>query len=108
MPEPAWKDFERRIARVFGGKRRGAGTSTEGKGKTDVFAPGWAIECKLLSRPAFADLLNAARQAEANADSPTDIPVAILKRKGDRDANALVVIRLERFEEFFVNEATHE
>jgi len=104
MPEPAWKVFERRIARVFGGKRRGAGTSTEGKGKTDIVVPGWAIECKLLSRPGYADLLNAARQAEANADQPTDIPVAILKRKGDLDKHALVVMRLERFEEFFVNE----
>jgi hypothetical protein len=108
MPDMAWKAFERRIAGVFGGKRRGADTRTEGRGKTDVVAPGWAIECKLLSRPGFADLLNAARQAEANADSPADIPVALVKRKGDPVKDTLVVIRLERFEEFFVNEVSHD
>jgi len=104
MTDMAWKAWERRVAKIFGGRRRGSDTRTGGKGKTDVIVDGWSIEVKLLSRPGYSDLLNAARQAEANADQPTDIPVAILKRKGDLDKHALVVMRLERFEEFFVNE----
>lgn len=104
MSEPAWKDYERRIAKCFGGVRRGALTSRGGRGKTDIIAPGWAIECKLLSRPGYQDLLNAARQAEANAETPEEIPICVVKRKGDLDKDSLVVLRLETFKEFFINE----
>jgi hypothetical protein len=102
MSEPAWKVFERRIASRFNGIRRGAGTSQNGNGKTDVISPGWAIECKLLSRPSFQQMLDAARQAEKNVESIDDIPIAIVKRKGDNDDNAVVVIRLEVFQQWFV------
>jgi hypothetical protein len=44
-----------------------------------------------------------ASQAEKNAEQPGDIPVAVVKRLGGRDDNALVVMRLETFREFFVN-----
>jgi hypothetical protein len=103
MTDTAWKAFERRIARIFGGQRRGAYTGNGNQGKTDIVAPGWAIECKLLSRPGYQDLLNAACQAEANGD-PGDIPVAIVKRKGELDKDSLVVMRLDTFKEFFINE----
>jgi len=99
--DTAWKAFERRIAAIFGGTRRGAYTGSNGRGRCDVICPGWAIECKLLSRPGFADLLEAARQAERNAE-PGQIPVAIVKRKGDHDQNAVVVLRLETFREWFI------
>ena len=104
MSEPAWKVFERRISKYFGGVRRGSTTSQNGSGKSDIIAVGWAIECKLLTRPGYQDLLNAARQAEANAETPEEIPICIVKRKGDLDKDSLVVMRLERFKEFFVNE----
>jgi hypothetical protein len=102
MTDFAWKAFERRIATVFNGKRRGAYTGSRNNGKTDIIAAGWAIECKLLSRPGFQDLLNACRQVEANREHPDDIPVALVKRKGDLDKDTLVVMRLEEFREFFV------
>lgn len=107
MPDTAWKAWERRVAAIFGGKRRGAYTGDRNHGKTDVVVSGWAIEVKLLSRPSFQDLLDATQQAETNAESPSDIPVAIVKRKGDHDIDALVVMRLERFREYFVGES-HE
>lgn len=98
---PGWQKFEERIAEVFGGRRRGAATSEAGRGKSDVVgAEGWSIEVKLLARPCFQDLLDAACQAERNADDD-EIPLAIVKRKGDHDINALVVMRLETFEEWF-------
>lgn len=106
MAEKAWKVFERRIAAIFGGQRRGAQTSTRGKGKTDVIgAPGWAIECKLYKDPDYDTLLRAARQAEKNRENPDDIPIGVVKRIGGHDTNALVVMRLETFQDYFVNQA---
>ena len=104
MTDHAWKQWERTVASIFGGKRRGAYTgSGRSSGKPDIIKPGWSIECKLLSRPGFADLLDAALQAETNAEQPGDIPVAVVKRKGDHLPSALVVMRLETFQQFFVN-----
>ena len=94
--DKAWKAFERRIARVFGGKRRGP------RPGSDVIAPGWSIECKLLSRPSYSAMLEACRQAEGERECPQDIPVGVIKRKGDRDSDALVVMRLAVFSEYFI------
>ena len=105
-----WKAFEARIAARFGLRRRGAATSRRGDGLSDACredgsdSPHWAIECKLLGRPSFQQLLDAARQAEAAAEGvrtghPT--PLAIVKRKNDHDANALVVMRLEPWLEWY-------
>jgi hypothetical protein len=106
MADKSWKAWERRVATIFGGRRRGAYTGLNGQGKTDVIATGWAIECKLLARAGYQDLLDAARQAEANRECPEDIPVAVVKRKGDLTKDALVVMRLETFQEWFVNVST--
>ena len=102
MPDAAWKAFERRVARLFpNGRRRGADTRSEAGGKSDIICDGWAPECKLLSRPSFSALLEAARQSERNAQEG-QIPVAIVKRKRDRDRDALVVLRLETFRKWFL------
>lgn len=103
MPDKGWKKFERRIAALFpGGVRRGADTRSVGtEGKTDVIAPGWAIECKLLKTVSFQILLDAALQAEKNSTDKDDIPVAIVKEKGKQDKNALVVVRWPVFMDFF-------
>ena len=93
--DTAWKAFERRIARLFGGKRRGPYRGS------DVIAPGWSIECKLRTRPSFAGILEACRQAEAERDAPQDIPIAVIKRKGDRDMDALVCMRLAELMKYF-------
>jgi hypothetical protein len=56
---------------------------------------------KLQKRLGYQDFLDAARQSERNAvDLQT--PVAILKRPRDHDRNALVVMRLETFAEWFL------
>jgi len=96
-----WKEFEARIAARFGGRRRGAQTSRDRCGLPDcIDTPGYAIECKLLGRPGYADLVAAARQAERAAD-PTELPVAVVKRKRAEDRDALVVLRLETFLDWF-------
>ena len=102
MPDASWKAFERRIARLFpNGRRRGANTRGDSARKSDIVCDGWSPECKLLGRPAFSDLLDAARQAERNAQGH-QIPVAIVKRKRDRDTDALAVMRLKSFQEWFL------
>ncbi len=101
MPDAGWKAFERRIARVFGGTRRGPDTRGPDGGKTDVVHAFWGIECKLLGRPSYSDLVAAAKQTEANAE-PGQCPVAVVKRKRVEDRDALVVLRLEMFREWFL------
>ncbi|MCH6552093.1 MAG: hypothetical protein IH804_08795 [Planctomycetes bacterium] len=61
--------------------------------------PHYAIEVKLLGRPNYCDLLAAARQAEKNAGEDQE-PIAVLKRKYDRDSEALVIMRLETFRDW--------
>ena len=86
---------------VPNGRRRGPDTRGESAGKSDVICDGWAPEVKLLARPSFSDLLAAARQAERNAGE-LQTPVAVVKRKYDDDGDALVTMRLEQFEEWFL------
>jgi hypothetical protein len=103
VPDASWKQWERRVAALFGGTRRGPDNRTAEAGKSDIIHPHWAVECKLLGRPSFAALLAAARQAESNAE-PHHCPVAVVKRKlrGSPDTEALVVFRLETFLDWFV------
>ena len=104
MSEKSWKAYERRIAKLFpSGQRRGADFRGDSAGKSDIISPGWAPECKLLARPSFGQLLGAARQAETNA-KVDEIPIAIVKRKNDRDVDSLVVFRLETFYRLWLKE----
>ena len=100
MTDHAWKQFERRVAKRFGGQRRGADYRDSEGGKNDVIVDGWSIECKLLGRPSLWAMQIACAQAESAAQ-PHDIPIAIVKKKGQHDDNALVVMRLEQFQEWF-------
>ena len=105
-----WKAFERRVAAVFGLKRRGADFGDREGGKNDAVnidgseSEHWSIECKLLARPGFADMLAAARQAEAAAKNNQE-PVAIIKNsgRGKPDADALVVQRLATFRQWRID-----
>jgi hypothetical protein len=108
MHRRTWQKFESRIAALFGGQRRGAYTGNGQQGKTDIIANGYAIECKLLSRPSYQAMLDACLQAETNAESPLDIPLAVIKRKGDPDKDALVIMRLDQFQQFFINQPHKE
>jgi hypothetical protein len=95
--------FERFICPLFGGKRRGPDfRDDEGKGKNDcIQTPGYSIECKNWGRPFFQMMLDEAIRAEDRRECPEDIPVAIIKRKYDRNENSLVVMRLFTFLDHF-------
>ena len=100
-PTATWKAFERAVARVFGGTRRGAHTSTGGAGSglSDVIHDHWAIECKLLCAPSYSQIVAACRQAEAAAEDFQE-PVSVIKRKNARLKDEIVCMRLETFIEW--------
>ena len=108
MPKPttSWKGLERRIAKIFGGQRRGAYVSDGKRGKTDIIKDGFAIECKLLKRPTYQQMFDACKQAENNAESELDIPIAVVKKnsQGIKDKDALVIMRLETFRDHFIGD----
>ncbi len=96
MPDAAWKAWERRVAKLFGGRRRGPLTRNLSGAKTDIVHDHFAIECKLLKRIKFSDLVEALRQAERNA-GPDEEPVAVVKLKNAADGDAFVIQRLSTF-----------
>jgi len=93
-----WKNTERRIAALLGGRR--VPVSGRGRGDApDIAHPWLALEVKdRASLPAW--LLDALDQAEASA-TPAQLPVAVLHRSGDRHDAALVVLRLAAFVDWF-------
>jgi hypothetical protein len=97
VADKSWKAFERRIAKLFGCKRRGPLFRTEHGGTDDLTHDFWAVECKLLSVPTFGEMQAACRQAEAAAGVGNRQPIAIVKKKGAADEDALVVMRLAAF-----------
>lgn len=101
-PPTSWKNWERRVSKIFGGVRRGAHVSDGKKGKNDIIVDGWSIEVKLLRRPTYQQMFDACLQAENAKENDLDIPIAVVKKSGVRDKNALVIMRLEQFEKFFI------
>ena len=97
MADVAWKAFERRIAALFGTKRNGCvtGDGSEGAGSADLENDAFSVECKLLGRPTWGQLVEACNQAERNASALKE-PVAVVKKKG-AGQETLVVMRLETF-----------
>ena len=108
-PTKTWKSFELRVAKWFGGRRRGADFRNRyaAGGRNDVIKEGWSIECKLLARPSFGEMLAAVKQAEAARDNPDDIAVAVVKRNGDRDDDSLFIFRKREFLDNFVSPTTN-
>lgn len=101
MAEKSWKAFERRIAKLFGCKRRGPDFGGIDGGKDDLTHAHYAVECKLLSVVQWNDMVKACVQAECAAydafGQNSREPIAIIKKKFDDDENALVVQRLSTF-----------
>ena len=80
MPAQRWTHSERKVAALLDGRW----LSTERAGRDSL--PAW--------------LTDAIRQAEATA-SPHQLPIAVVSEPGRRDGEALVVVRLEAFAEWF-------
>jgi len=95
MPDKLWKASERKISRLLGGQRAGA----VGREGPDVIHPHLAVEVKERRKlPAW--LLSAVEQAIMGA--PKDkLPMVVLHRAGDRYEDALVVVRLRDWQEWY-------
>lgn len=105
MTDKSWKAFERRVCKMFKGERRGADYADRSGGKNDcIETDGFSVECKLLKRPTFQQMFDACKQAEGNAETWMDMPIAIVKKnkQGLKDKDALVVMRLETFLDWHV------
>ncbi len=98
MSDKRWKATERRIAALLGGTR--VPVSGRGRGdQPDIAHPWLSLEVKdRATLPAW--LLAALDQAEASATADR-LPVAVLHRAGDRHDQALVVLRLADFVDWF-------
>lgn len=92
----AWKDLERRVAKLLGGHRVGnTGTAT-----ADVLVGDWlACECKY--RTSLPKWLKHADQQVRTAAGDTRLPITILFEHGRRTGDSLVLLRLSDFEEWF-------
>jgi hypothetical protein len=97
-----WKQAERRIADILGGRR--VPVSGRSRGDTpDIEHHTLSVEVK--SRKVLpAWLEDAMRQAEA-ASKDGELPVAVLHQDGKRHTEALVVIRLEDFADYMKRSA---
>jgi len=99
------KEAERAVARKLGGQRVG----NTGRATCDVRAGRLAVECK--ARKALPSwLVDAVSQAHANA-APGQLAVVVLHETGQRYDDALVVVRLSEWHEWYgelaLPEASH-
>ena len=90
----SWKQCERRVAGILGGRR--VPVSGRGRGDApDVTTPSLAVEVKSRrTLPAWIE--GALVQAEASAQDP-QLPIVVLHEDGRRYADSLVVLRLDDF-----------
>lgn len=91
----AWKDLERRVAKLLGGVRAGC----TGKQNADVLVGDWlAVECKYRTKlPVW--LSGALGQVEKCAGGR--LPIVVLFERGRRTSDSLVLMRLSAFEDWF-------
>ena len=102
MPPNTWKKFERFVASVWGATRRGPEYRTATGGTNDIDVEGWSIECKYGKQMGYKKILDACKQAERACENENDIPVAVVKQYGYADEDALVVMRISKFREYFI------
>lgn len=89
MTNPGWKQYERRISRLFGVERKGI------LGGADFETSHLAGETKVLDKlPKW--LTNIYQQANYNCPKGKH-PIAIIKKKNKKDDEAFVIMRLRNF-----------
>ncbi len=91
-----WKAVERRIAERLNGRR----VPVSGRaGQPDIAHPWLSIEVK--HRRRLPQWLTGALQQAEWAAQPGQLPIAVLHEHGQRYREALVVVRLGDFQEWF-------
>ena len=110
MTDKLWKAAERRICAMLGGTRRGP----TGRDESDCCHPWLAVEIKCRSNRIPLYLHDWMEQAEVNAAKPTlaecdpvddapYLPIVVWHEINARYQDALVVMRLSDFQEWFGN-----
>ena len=110
MPDKSYKAFERRVARRLGGRRL---ASTGEKAGVDVVVEGFSVaQCKLGYRPpaSLRRWLAGIVRATEHGRWAGYIPLVIWKGKGQsaKDADALVILRLDDWTQLHGEAATPE
>jgi hypothetical protein len=85
-----WKNVEREVARLFGGKR----TGNNGDSRRDVEHPIFSIEVK--HRKTFPDWLHSA-YGQADREKEHRIPIVVLHERHTKFEDSYVVIKAEHF-----------
>jgi hypothetical protein len=94
MPDRLWKQTERKVATMLGGKRVGPA----GRKGADLAHEHLSVEVKERRRlPAW--LLHAMAQAVGSADGR--LPMVVLHRAGDRYEDAMVIVRMKDWREWY-------
>jgi hypothetical protein len=84
-----WKNFERRVARIFGGER----IPVNGRAELDVYHPVFGIECKY--RKVLPDWLfgNAVKQALRGSQKCGKIPIVVIGKYNSSDIYVLTEVK---------------
>lgn len=101
MTDKSWKVFERWVCKLFGMTRRGVyfdGNDCRRKGS----GAGFSVECKLHKTIPLQTIIDAIKQSQENKEHPLDIPVAVLKKKGKPNSEAIAVMFLSDYIDNFV------
>jgi len=92
-----WKQAERRIADILGGRRILVSGRAHGD-RPDIEHDALSVEVK--SRKSLPAWIEDAMQQAKAASKNGELPVAVLHEDGKRYTDALVVIRLEDFADY--------
>lgn len=98
MPNSYWKNIERRIARLFGTERIG----TREGGPAPDFENSWVVGevvCHLIPEWILEELA----QAEGRKTDREKLKLLVIHEKGQALDEALVVMRLGQFREWFLS-----
>jgi hypothetical protein len=95
----AWKAWERYVAEILGGVRRGPLVSVqgeEGRGHNDIagLEGRYSVECKHGASIGYALILEACDQAFLSSEDD-EIPIAAIHKKGTPFGDAIFCIRLK-------------
>ena len=97
MASRAWKEAEKGVADLLGGKR--VSNTALGLRSADVETPAYSVEVKSRKNlPAW--LISAVNQAHRNC-AAGKLPLVVLHQVGCRRMNDLVIVRMDEFIEWF-------
>ena len=106
MPDKGWKQFERRVAKLFGTKRNPLSGENGGHSGSDTLHPEFFIECKSRKKSAIHSLL---QETRLSAVKEHKLPVlALQKANAEGFIVAVHSSDLQTFCELFLEQGLNE